>query len=264
MKINLLILSVFLTLIIYARVHELHGIVGLTRLDGALGCVCHNVNSNDSVSVWIEGPDSIKVNTFADFKIFMTGGPAVSGGFNVAARLGLLDTLDGETKIIIGQLTHSSPKLFINDTVFWGFKYSAPDSIITDTIYSVANSVNGDSIPNSFDKWNFGENFVVNVYDDPTNIYPEAVLADEFILEQNYPNPFNPATNLRFRISDFGFVTLVIYDILGNIITTLANEYKAPGEHQVSFDGSGLSSGIYYYSLQFNNSRQTKKMILIK
>jgi len=264
MKINILLISVFLTLIIYASVHELHGIVGLTRLDGSVGCVCHNIDPSDSVFVWIEGPDSVLANDTANYKIYITGGPAVTGGFNVAARFGFLDTTDFETRIIIGQLTHSSPKEFFNDTVYWSFKYSAPDSIVTDTIYSVANSVNGDSIPTPLDQWNFGENFSVWIYDNPVGQIKEIHQPEVFILEQNYPNPFNPITNFGFRISDFGFVILKVFDALGNEIAVLVNEYKSPGSYLIRFDGSALSSGIYYYTLHFNETKQTKKMILIR
>lgn len=264
MKTNLLLIAAFLSVIIYANIDELHGIVGMTRLDGSVGCVCHGIDFNDSVFVWIEGPDSIIVNDTAYYKILMTGGPAISGGFNVAAGTGQLDSLDFETRIIIGQLTHSAPKSFLNDTVYWNFKYTAPDSIVTDTIYSVANSVNGDSIPSSLDKWNFGNNFVVNVYDNPVGIKQETILSGDFTLEQNYPNPFNPFTNFGFRISDFGFVTLKVFDALGNEIAVLVNEYKSPGSYEMRFDGPALSSGIYFYKLEAGNFIDVKKMILLR
>lgn len=89
-------------------------------------------------------------------------------------------------------------------------------------------------------------------------------LLDEFNLFQNYPNPFNPTTNIRFRISDFGFVSLKVYDVLGNEIVSLVNEEKAEGDYNVNFDASGLSSGIYFYRLQAGSFVETKKMILMK
>jgi len=103
--------------------------------------------------------------------------------------------------------------------------------------------------------------------DDSNNgTYPS-----EFKLEQNYPNPFNPTTNFEFRIprlrrggADFGLVTLKVYDILGNEIATIVNEEKQAGEYKVEFDGSKLSSGIYFYKLQSEDYSSTKKMILIK
>jgi 5'-nucleotidase len=94
-------------------------------------------------------------------------------------------------------------------------------------------------------------------------------LPAEFRLEQNYPNPFNPSTKIEFRIADFGFVTLKVYDILGNEIATLVNEEKQPGTYEVEFDShSGevrnLASGIYFYRIQASEFMDVKKMILIR
>lgn len=92
----------------------------------------------------------------------------------------------------------------------------------------------------------------------------EDAAVKNYELMQNYPNPFNPNTNLRFTISELGFVTLKIYDILGNEVAVLVNEEKAPGSYEVEFDGSGLSSGVYFYKLQVNNFISVKKMSLLK
>jgi parallel beta-helix repeat protein len=94
----------------------------------------------------------------------------------------------------------------------------------------------------------------------------------EFKLFPNYPNPFNPSTNISFRIAEIGFVSLKIYDIIGNEVATLVNEEKLPGEYRVLFNASGLSSGIYFYKLRIGNSStgpkqmlsETKKMILLR
>jgi 5'-nucleotidase / UDP-sugar diphosphatase len=87
---------------------------------------------------------------------------------------------------------------------------------------------------------------------------------EEFALEQNYPNPFNPSTKIEFRIADFGFVSLKVYDILGNELATLVNEERSPGSYEVSFNASEYSSGIYIYALRAAGFTQTKKMILLK
>jgi uncharacterized repeat protein (TIGR02543 family) len=72
----------------------------------------------------------------------------------------------------------------------------------------------------------------------------------EFRLEQNYPNPFNPTTNFGFRIANFGLVTLKVYNLLGQeVATLLQREEMEEGEHEVLFDASGLSSGVYFYRL---------------
>ena len=90
-----------------------------------------------------------------------------------------------------------------------------------------------------------------------------------FSLEQNYPNPFNPSTKIKFEIpdqvrNDDHRVTLIVYDVLGNELTELVNELKAPGTYEVEFDGTGLPSGIYFYQLKAGSFVETKKMVLMK
>jgi hypothetical protein len=87
---------------------------------------------------------------------------------------------------------------------------------------------------------------------------------DGFILYQNYPNPFNPTTNLQYTISSRQFVTLKVYDVLGNEITTLVDEEKEPGSYEVIFNAGNLSSGMYFYTLKIGNYSETKKMLLLK
>ncbi len=87
---------------------------------------------------------------------------------------------------------------------------------------------------------------------------------DEYSLKQNYPNPFNPVTNLEFGISDLGFVSLKVFDILGKEIATLVNTKLAPGTYKYDFDGSNLSSGVYFYKLEADGFVDTKKMYLVK
>jgi hypothetical protein len=82
---------------------------------------------------------------------------------------------------------------------------------------------------------------------------------------KNYPNPFNPTTNLEYGISELGYVSLKVYDMMGREVVTLVNEKKNAGIHSVKFDGSQLSSGIYYYTLAVNGIRmETKSMVLMK
>jgi len=97
-------------------------------------------------------------------------------------------------------------------------------------------------------------------------------------LMQNYPNPFNPTTKIKFTIPTSTLnpspyqregnrerlITLKVYDVLGNEVATLVNEEKPAGNYEVEFDGSKLTSGIYFYRLQAIDFNQTKKMVLIK
>jgi hypothetical protein len=85
-----------------------------------------------------------------------------------------------------------------------------------------------------------------------------------FALEQNYPNPFNPSTKISWQSPVSSWQTLKVYDILGNEVATLVDEYKPAGTYEVEFDAAGLSSGIYLSRLQTGSFVETKKMILLK
>jgi len=106
--------------------------------------------------------------------------------------------------------------------------------------------------------WN--ENLlIVGIYDNNTLGAPL-----QFQLYNNYPNPFNPSTSIQYAVKDRQFVTLKVYDVLGNEVATLVNEEKPAGSYEVAFDAAQLSSGIYFYKLQAGSFVETKKMILLK
>ena len=85
-----------------------------------------------------------------------------------------------------------------------------------------------------------------------------------FQLEQNYPNPFNPSTKISWQSAVSGHQTLKIYDVLGNEVATLIDEYRVAGNYEIDFDATGLSSGVYFYKLIIADYSSTKKMILMK
>jgi photosystem II stability/assembly factor-like uncharacterized protein len=106
------------------------------------------------------------------------------------------------------------------------------------------------------------------------NLSSEVVIGspEKFELSQNYPNPFNPTTNLEFRIpaspqggSELGFVSLKVYNSIGQEVKILVNENKNPGSYKVKFNGADFSSGIYFYTLYVDGKAlQTRKMLLVK
>ena len=85
-----------------------------------------------------------------------------------------------------------------------------------------------------------------------------------FSLKQNYPNPFNPTTNIQFDIPQASDVTLKVYNILGQEVMTVLNDFKQAGTHTATFDASNLASGIYIYQLQAGKVNLQRKMTLIK
>jgi photosystem II stability/assembly factor-like uncharacterized protein len=87
----------------------------------------------------------------------------------------------------------------------------------------------------------------------------------EFSLNQNFPNPFNPTTQIQYNISKSSYVSIKVYDVVGNEVTNMVNQNLSPGKYKIDFDASSLSSGVYFYSLFDNGSKvDSKKMILIK
>ncbi|MCU0644381.1 MAG: T9SS type A sorting domain-containing protein, partial [bacterium] len=85
-----------------------------------------------------------------------------------------------------------------------------------------------------------------------------------FELRQNYPNPFNPTTTIEFAIPKSAFVTLNIYNLLGEEIATLVAEQRTAGIHRVNWDAKGLASGVYLYRLEAGEFVRTKKLILMR
>lgn len=102
-----------------------------------------------------------------------------------------------------------------------------------------------------------------------TSIKIQSGIADNFSLSQNYPNPFNPTTNIKFSIPSQGFVTLKVYNTLGKEVSSLVNNSLSTGTYEVNFNASNLSSGVYYYKINFTNIEgknfsDTKKLMLVK
>lgn len=149
----------------------------------------------------------------------------------------------------------------------WGAGDSAPDNPSTNgdagpdsllNLASITPDVNGDGIP---DPTIF---IVTDVQTRKDKGFPQ-----EFALAQNYPNPFNPSTSIRFSIPQIfegqrPVVHLKVFDVLGREVVTLVNEQKSPGNYEIKFDGSKLSSGLYFYRLKVEEYVSTKKMLLIK
>lgn len=96
-----------------------------------------------------------------------------------------------------------------------------------------------------------------------TGTAPENLIT-QFNLAQNYPNPFNPTTTITFDIPRRGRVRLKVYDISGRLVRKLVDEVKSPGSYKTEFDGMNLSSGIYFYQVQFDGNITTKRMLLLK
>ena len=121
----------------------------------------------------------------------------------------------------------------------------------------------------SFDVWS-GDAYVWVLEVSPeTGIEDELISSPNgFVLKQNYPNPFNPSTSIQYALNSSQFVTLKVYDALGNEVATLVNEEKGAGVYQVEFNPTvsikNSASNVYFYRLRAGSFSETKKMILMK
>lgn len=371
MRNSIIFLAIFIAFITFAfsGLYE-RDLLGGTQLNGA-GCVCHTVERDTSVTVWIEGPDTLVRGQTGLYKMYLANGPAEAGGHNVAGRFGimsLVDTLSVWDSRSPNELTQAFPLEFPTpqDTIYWEFAYTAPDSIVIDTLYSCGLSLVYDHIPDFLDRWNFGPKFPITVIDGivpveltnftaaikngsvvlnwmtatetnnsgfeiqklkdskierfeewetigfvkgkGTTTQPqsysfkdlellsgkfhyrlkqidfdgsynfsnmvdiEAISVSSFSLSQNYPNPFNPSTKISWQSPVGGHQRIIIYDVLGNKVATLVDEYRDAGVYELTFNTNNLVSGVYIYELQAtypsNSSGQSfvisKKMVLLK
>jgi hypothetical protein len=367
MKINLLLLGIFVSFLAYSYsglFEHPTELLGGTELNGA-GCVCHTVVRDTTVKVWIEGPDTLFAGQTGIYHMYLAGGPAQAGGYNVAGRFGtmvLTDTFSFWDYRSPNELTQAFPLVFpsTDDTIYWEFGYTASDSSASDTVYSCGLSIVYDGIPDSLDRWNFGPKFPVTIVQGTIpvelsyfnaklkgqsvelnwatstetnnkgfeiqrreksgsenknwktigfisgkgtstekNIYSfvdnnllngiyyyrlkqidydgSFVLSDEveidfsipvsFNLYQNFPNPFNPNTKIIWQSSIGSWQTLKVYDVLGNEVATLVDEYREAGRYEVDFNvgqAISLSSGVYIYQLKVGDYSISRKMVLLK
>ena len=93
---------------------------------------------------------------------------------------------------------------------------------------------------------------------------PRSELSNNFQLSQNYPNPFNPRTKIQYSIPQRSHVTINVCDILGKELINLVNEEKEIGNYEIEFDGSNLSSGVYFYRMLAGNFVNVKRLTLLK
>ena len=110
-----------------------------------------------------------------------------------------------------------------------------------------------------------GTGFDIGAYEyNPVSSITEGNIPEGFILYQNYPNPFNPSTKIMWQSTFGSWQTLKVYDVLGNEVAVLLDEYKSAGSYEINFNASNLPSGVYFYRIQAGELIQIKSMIIIK
>lgn len=160
----------------------------------------------------------------------------------------------------------------------YGQRYSSDMSRIGENFKINTSESDGNAFPcvrlrngkiyTAWDRLNHGKTSVwMNILDfnNPTNIVTKTEEYPlQYYLSQNHPNPFNPTTTIEYSLPSYEHVKIEVYDLLGREIITLVDEDKLAGSYKVEFDGSGLTSGIYFYKLQAGRYTEAKKLLLIK
>ena len=206
------------------------GANGRTDIQFASGDVCHNMKVDGNGKILLVGKTNISFGRAALARLNPDGTPDTS--FAPEGKF----TIDLNNNTGTQYLTNSIP-LDNGDILAVGYDFA---------------SNSGDFMITRLTQNPTG-------IDEQTNIHPQ-----DYVLYQNYPNPFNPTTKIKFSLPVRDYVTLKVFDILGNEVAILVNEEKERGVYNVNFDASQLAGGIYLYRLQAGSFVETKKMILIK
>jgi hypothetical protein len=171
-----------------------------------------------------------------------------------------------------GGNTWTDPEKFTPDTPLLDFRHPSipqvsPVTMTDDGVITVHITIVGD--PEAGTTVNGVNKHVTSQYyyfttDIPFVGVDDNIIANNFNLEQNYPNPFNPSTTINYTIAERSTVSLKVYDVLGNEVANLVNTTQEAGKYDVTFNASGLSSGLYIYTLNTGNFTSSKKMMLLK
>jgi hypothetical protein len=224
---------------------------------------CISGNANTGTSTFAGGID--KVSAVRYYQIGYNTAPGTSG----AASMGFNNfkpsygTDDGVT----ANSNNVRVAYSVDRAVWTGMTQTTPDTV---RFVTPPKQISPDALATAI-TLNQGSSMYVSLarasgsIDNPlTEVRKEEGLPTSFELSQNYPNPFNPATSISFSIPKSAFVTLKIYNAIGQEVANLINEIKDPGNYKLNFDAAKLSSGIYFYRLEAGNFVSTKKMVLMK
>ena len=252
----LIIIFVVFTTIAYSDLFDIN-LLGGTELNGS-GCVCHTTERDTSVSVWIEGPDTLMRGETGLYRMYLANGPAEGGGYNVAGRFGIMLLVDSFSVWDYrspNELTQAFPLVFPTpqDTIYWEFAYTAPDSLLTDTLYSCGLSLVYDSIPDFHDRWNFGPKFPIVVAEE---IVPVELLSFTSSVSGNNVTlnwiTSTETNNMGFEIEKkrVGSQKSSTGKDEWNIIGFINGSGTTTGMKTYTFVDNGISSGKFQYRLK--------------
>ncbi|MDR3626316.1 MAG: T9SS type A sorting domain-containing protein [Ignavibacteriaceae bacterium] len=220
-----------------------------TAAHGALICAVTQMfvdsDNNDPIEVFPAIPSSWWTSGASFTNILVKGGIAVSGNIN-----------GGNITVNLENKNSAPSKINLHVWLPSGttsLSLSPLGTVVNNGYAALSDSISG----------NRGKSY--NFILQPTSVNEEDNLNPaNFDLMQNYPNPFNPSTQIKYSIAQSGFVSLKVYNLLGQEVAALVNQVQKTGSYAVNFDASKLASGIYFYRIQSSNFSSVKKMLLIK
>ena len=242
------------------------------------------LQSGDTLFVWFEGVEGGKIDSVAMW--YASTGSArmlvrdynANYDFNASPLTGLggrvrmagsppaftvTDTGYMKTVVHLDQYNIRSSPDFVVEVIYGPDAYNpmlrrdTSQSTIHSYLYLGSQPTAGRTMYTSFG------DFYLRVYLSPAGDLPPSQVPEQFTLLQNYPNPFNPSTTIMYDLPERSKVRLLVYDILGRVVSVLKDEEEDANRYVVSFDGARLPSGVYFYRLETPAFTQTRKMVLL-
>jgi len=207
---------------------------------------------------WVNNKSSDSINIYNDDNSVLSLDSIATHYYMFHLYISYNDSIVNEYLLFSQEMTPLLFEIPANDSAKLIFdlfvpipKLSHSSDIWTDSIIIFNNSKN-----------NFAQDIII--LSDVTLGIDDNIIPISFKLFQNYPNPFNPITKIKYSIPSSEYVEIKIFDVLGNEMINLVNEYKSPGTYEIEFDANNLSSGIYFYRIISGKHLETKKMLLLR
>jgi hypothetical protein len=228
-------------------------------IDDEISISSPNAWENDSIEMYWDG-DNSKADMFDgvdDFQWRWVWSSLTSGIATDQVAWGELAELDGYTFELAIPQADLVTTLEKDLEIGWDIQVNERDNEVRENMIRWWGNDNM--------SWQNPYRFGTAVLGDPLAVaVKDRNVAENFALSQNYPNPFNPSTMIQFNLAQRSAVKLNVFDVLGNKVATLVNDVRQAGPNTVAFDGSNLSSGVYFYTLETATEVITKKMMLMK
>ncbi len=204
-------------------------------------------------------PNTDNMDVLAGYEIHMfdpTGSSMMRNGGMMGGHMELATKVGYQIHYTDKQLQHYGANENSMEVKYW-------DNVSSSWI-AISSSNNIDANTVTFENNVIG-NYVVLSFDKTTTVDEvNSVAPNDFSLEQNYPNPFNPGTIIKYRLNKAGSISLKVYDVIGREVATIINHFQPIGSYEINFDGSALTSGLYFYKLKSGNNIKIRKMLLLK